>query len=488
MKKFKILLGLILVLTLVGCSSSGSTIGGAVPPQKPEAGDADNNEYLELREQNFISTVADNIVNVSLDSSNAAYSNLRKLINNLQPIPTDAVNIEQMLNYFTYSYENDSEDQLKSYLEVARCPWNDENYLLSVAVKAKEFQLEENRPNNFVFLLDISGSMYAEDRLPLMIKAFKILVDNLKDNDRVSIVTYAGTESILLDGAYGFEKAKISAIISDLSAGGSTAGSKGIQRAYDLAQKHYIEGGNNRVFLATDGDFNVGLSKIGDLKKFISEKRQTGVYLSLFGFGTGNLKADTMDTLAQAGNGNYYYIDSLLEAQKVFITELGGTLQTVAKDAKVQVEFNKEIVEKYRLIGYENKQLTDEEFDNSETDAGEIGAGHVTVCLIEITLKDLVDDAEIVRCTVRYKDALDNELNKEAITICNGITANPSSEFLFQSAVAEFGLVLRNSKYKHNASLPKVVSRIVDNKLDSDDYRREFLRLVLKYMNDYVRR
>ena len=288
MKKFKILLGLILVLTLVGCSSGGATSGGAVTPQKPDAGDADNNEYLELREQNFISTVADNIVNVSLDSSNAAYSNLRKLINNLQPIPTDAVNIEQMLNYFTYSYENDSEDQLKSYLEVARCPWNDENYLLSVAVKAKEFQLEENRPNNFVFLLDISGSMYAEDRLPLMIKAFKILVDNLKDNDRVSIVTYAGTESILLDGAYGSEKAKISAIISDLSAGGSTAGSKGIQRAYELAQKHYIEGGNNRVFLATDGDFNVGLSKIGDLKNFISEKRQTGVYLSLFGFGTGN--------------------------------------------------------------------------------------------------------------------------------------------------------------------------------------------------------
>ena len=488
MKKFKILLGFILVLTLVGCSSSAATPGGAVPPQKPDAGDADNNEYLELREQNFISTVADNKVNVSLDSSNAAYSNLRKLINNLQSIPTDAVNIEQMLNYFTYSYENDSEDQLKSYLEIARCPWNDENYLLSVAVKAKEFQLEENRPNNFVFLLDISGSMYAEDKLPLMIKAFKILVDNLKDNDRVSIVTYAGTESILLDGGYGFEKAKISAIISDLSAGGSTAGSQGIQRAYELAQKHYIEGGNNRVFLATDGDFNVGLSKIGDLKKFISEKRETGVYLSLLGFGTGNLKADTMDTLAQAGNGNYYYIDTLLEAQKVFIKELGGTLQTVAKDAKVQVEFNKEIVEKYRLIGYENKQLTDEEFDNSETDAGEIGAGHVTVCLIEITLKELVDDAEIARCTVRYKDALDNELNKEAITICNGITANPSSEFLFQSAVAEFGLVLRNSKYKHNASLPKVVSRIVDNKLDSDDYRREFLRLVLKYMNDYVRR
>lgn len=485
MKKLGLFLCLLLVVALFGCGAGGDNsamgnMGGMSGFENFDEGN--NNEYLELVEKDFVNTSENNKVNVSLDSSTAAYGNLRKLIKNLYSIPADAVNIEQMLNYFPYSYKNETENQLTSFLELSACPWNAESHLLSVAVKAKEYTIENDRPNNFVFLIDTSGSMYSNDKLPLLIESFKFLIDNLKENDRVSIVTYASSDQVLLDGGYGHEKAKISAIMSDLEAYGSTAGSKGIQTAYELASKYYMPNGNNRVFLATDGDFNVGISSTSALKNFISEKRQTGIYLSLFGYGYGNLKSDIMDTLAQAGNGNYYYIDSLLEAQKVFGTELGGTLNTVAKDAKAQVEFNQDLVEKYRLIGYENKQLTDEEFEDSETDAGEIGAGHVTVCLIEVVLKDGAEGTgDLLKCVLRYKDALDNDMNKEVVTTCNAITTNPSNDFLFQASVVEFALVLRDSKYKGDASTTRVIERIESKELVSDDYRKEFLELVKIY-------
>ena len=495
MKKLMCLLLSVLLLVVTGCAAgSGNSLsdaGGMGDSMSNYAPGEDYNEdqYLEIKEADYVSTEVNNKVNVSLDSSTAAYANIRKLINNMYNIPKDAVNIEQMLNYFNYSYVNETEHQLTSFLEMAKCPWKESSYLLSVAVQAKDYVIEEDVANNFVFLIDVSGSMYSNDKLPLLIEAFNILIENLNENDRVSVVTYAGSESVLLDGAYGHEKTKISAVISDLTAGGSTAGSKGIKKAYELAEKHFISGGNNRVFLATDGDFNVGINSITGLKHFISEKRNTGVYLSLFGFGTGNLKADTMDTLAQAGNGNYYYIDSILEAQKVFVTELGGTLQTVAKDAKVQVEFNKDVVSQYRLIGYENKILTDEEFDNNETDAGEIGAGHTTVCLIEVVLKDEIEAGfeEIVKCTVRYKDVLDGELDKEVVTSLTNVTIAPSHDFLFQTAVVEFGLVLRDSKYKGEASLESIIERVNKAVYQQDTFKKEFLQLVIKYMEDYNR-
>ena len=414
-KRLNLLLVVCLLLVIVSCAakqdSSGSIMNGASNGYYEE-----NSEYLELTETGFVDTSKNNKVNVSLDSSNAAYSNLRRLIKNGYQIDKDAVNIEQMLNYFTYSYENDTEEVLTSNLEMANCPWNEETKLLSVAIKAKDYEISSNVRNNFVFLLDVSGSMSSENKLPLMINAFKLLIDNLGENDRVSIVTYASGDKVVLDGAYGYEKTKISAVISDLYAGGSTAGAKGIQKAYELASKYFIEGGNNRVFLGTDGDFNVGISSTSELEKFISNKRQTGVYLSLLGFGEGNLHSSTMDTLAQAGNGNYYYIDSILEAQKVFISELGGTLNTVAKDAKAQIEFNKDIVASYRLIGYENKVLTDDEFNNNETDAGEIGAGHTTICLIEVKLHEganLTNSEFIAKSILRYKDVTDNEISKD---------------------------------------------------------------------------
>ena len=479
-KKSSLLLIIILLISLTSCAASG--MNGMYDAYYPEYS---GEEYLELQEKGYIETIVNNKVNVSLDSSNAGYSNLRRLIKNGNVIDPNSVNIEQMLNYFNYSYVNNSENVLNSYLELGNCPWNDESKLLSVAIKAKDYEINNNIRNNFVFLLDVSGSMYSENKLPLMINAFKILTDNLNDNDRVSIVTYASGDQILLDGGYGYEKTKISAIISDLEASGSTAGSRGIKTAYELAQKHFIEGGNNRVFLATDGDFNVGISSIDGLEKFISEKRETGVYLSLFGFGSGNLKSSTMDTLASAGNGNYYYIDSILEAQKVFISELGGTLMTVAKDAKAQVEFNKDIVEKYRVIGYENKILTDEEFDNNETDAGEIGAGHTTICLIEVVLKEdvVLENDLIAKATLRYKDVLDSELDKEVVTKCERINPELSKDFIFASAVAEFGLLLRDSQYKGNASYESILARVNNDTYTSDIYKKEFCDLVLM-MND----
>ena len=481
-KKFYLfILIFVLSVVLVGCSAPGGGYNSG--PMGPsyggmDASDINSEEYLELQETGYITTEINNKLNVSLDTSTAAYSNIRRLIKNESFINEDAVNIEQMLNYFNYSYVNDSDEQLQSFLEMADCPWNNSK-LLSVAIKAKDYELNSTKLNNFVFLLDVSGSMNSSNKLPLMVEAFNLLIENLNENDRVSIVTYASGDRVLLDGAFGYEKTRISAMINDLYASGSTAGSKGIQTAYELASKYFIEGGNNRVFLATDGDFNVGISSTSELEKFISKKRETGIYLSLFGFGTGNLKADTMDTLAQAGNGNYYYIDSILEAQKVFVSELGGTLETVAKDCKTQIEFNKDIVEKYRVIGYENKILTDEEFENSETDAGEIGAGHTTVCLVEVILKEEYTSLDpIAKCILKYKDVKDNEIEKEVINELKDITTTPSNDFIFQSAVVEFGLLLRNSQYKFDANYDNVINRINNENILNDEYRKEFYELV----------
>lgn len=474
-------------LFLVSCSPNGY-----YPNMGSISEDILNSEeYLELQEKGYMSTDVNNKVNVSLDSSTAAYSNIRQRIKHRSYIEHDMVNIEQMLSYFNYSYVNDSEEQLKSFLELGNCPWNDESKLLSVAIKAKEYSLENQKPSNFVFLLDVSGSMNQENKLPLMVEAFKILIDNLNDDDRVSIVTYAGREQVILEGAYGYEKTKISAAISELSASGSTAGADGIRTAYKLANKYFIEGGNNRVFLATDGDFNVGISSTALLKTFIAAKRLTGVYLSLFGFGTGNLKANVMDTLASAGNGQYYYIDSILEAKKVFVSSLGGTLETVAKDCKAQVEFNKDVVAGYRLIGYENKELTDEEFEDSETDAGEIGAGHTTICLLEVIMRPGYEDyeGEIARCVLRYKDARDNEMNKEIINKVYSLTNNPSNDFIFASAVVEFGLVLRNSEYMGYATCENILDRIDNEIFKSDPYKEEFIELIKiynEYQNDVI--
>ena len=336
-------------------------------------GDFNTEEYNYISENGYKTTVKEPLSTFSVDVDTASYSNLRRYINSGQQIPADAVRIEEMLNYFSYDYpEPENGDPFSVTTEYSDCPWNEDNRLLLIGLQAKEIDFSRRPPSNLVFLLDISGSMYSDDKLPLVQKSFTMLAENLTQKDRVSIVTYAGYESVVLDGVSGDQTARIAAALDDLEAGGSTAGAAGIEKAYELARKNYISGGNNRVILATDGDLNVGISSEGELTRLIQEKKKDGVHLSVIGVGTGNLKDNKMEALADNGDGNYNYIDSIFEAKKVLVDEMGGTLVTVAKDVKIQVEFNPRYVSGYRLIGYENRLLNQEDFNDDKVDAGEI--------------------------------------------------------------------------------------------------------------------
>lgn len=343
----------------------------------------DNNQYLNFTENDFIETKTKNTSSFSLDSSTSSYSDIRRKITQHKNISQNEVMIEHMLNYFKYSYEAPKDEPLSLYTEVNECPWNNKHKLASIAVRARDYvKPVTNVPNNYVFLIDVSGSMY--DYLYTVQESFKMLLENLDENDTVSIVTYASGVNIVLEGATGDQKSKIVAAIEDLEASGSTNGSGGIQLAYQVAQKYFVKDGNNRIILGTDGDFNVGISSINSLEKFISEKRKTGIYLSALGFGYTSTRHDVLETLASNGNGNSYYINTILDARKALIDEVGGLLETVAKDTKTQVTFNTNEVKSYRLLGYETKLLSDIEFDNDETDAGEIGAGHTTVAMYDL--------------------------------------------------------------------------------------------------------
>lgn len=445
-------------------------------------------EYLEIEEEGFIKTSEDAVSTFSLDTSTAGYANLRRLINNDFSINENQVKIEEMVNYFTYDYASPTgDDALAISSEIMSCPWNPTHKLVSIGVKAKDIENNSQKLNNLVFLLDVSGSMNNPYKLPLMQSAFKMFVETLNDDDTISIVTYAGSNKIVLEGAKGSEKKRIVNVIEDLMAGGSTAGADGIKTAYALAQKYFIEGGNNRVILGTDGDFNVGISSVSGLKKFISEKRKTNVYLSVLGFGYGNLKDSNLATLASAGNGNYSYIDSITEARKVLVEEIGGTLNIVSKDTKTQVTFNPKHISEYRLLGYENKILTDEEFDDENTDAGEIGAGHVTTAVYEVVLNDddsifSTMDNNWMKVLIKYKDP-ETEANKEVTKYIDQTSEKdtPSEDIIFISAVIEFGLILRNSRYKGDASYNRIINRLEGlSSVENDPYRQEFLSLVIK--------
>ncbi|MDE5598249.1 MAG: DUF3520 domain-containing protein, partial [Lachnospiraceae bacterium] len=350
-------------------------------------------------------------------------------------------------------------------------------------------------PSNLVFLLDVSGSMDSRDKLPLLQKSFALLTENLTEKDTVSIVVYAGEDKVILEGANGSEKREIVNAISSLEAGGSTAGSKGIITAYRLAEKYFIEGGNNRVILATDGDLNVGLTTEEELEELISDKKESGVYLSVLGFGTGNIKDNKMETLADKGNGNYSYIDSLAEAKKVLVEEMGATLVTVAEDVKFQVEFNPEVVAGYRLIGYENRLLAEQDFADDTKDAGEIGAGHTVTVLYEIVTADSAStysgtslkygkegelpDEEWFNINIRYKEPGE----KESILLSypvdkDSYTENPKEDMQFAMAVAEFGLVVTDSSYKGSATMQAVIDKLQELEIREDEYKDEFYYLV----------
>lgn len=463
-------------------------------------------EFTEINESSFLNTTDNPLSTFSIDVDTASYTNIRKNLSYGILPETESVRIEEMLNYFSYDYEEPSGGKPFSInTEIGKCPWNEEHYLLTVGIQGKKVDTKNLPNSNLVFLIDVSGSMDEPDKLPLLKNAFSQLVEELGEDDRVSIVVYAGESGVVLDSVRGNEKGIILRALDSLTAGGSTGGAGGIERAYHLAEENFIPNGNNRVILATDGDFNVGPSSNEDLENIIGEKKESGIFLSVMGFGSGNLKDDNMELLADKGNGNYSYIDSPKEAKKVLVDEMAGTLLTIAKDVKIQLEFNPYSVASYRLIGYENRALQDEDFENDAVDAGEMGAGHTVTAIYEVVparfaasgSKDLKYQSskatineeywdEISGIRLRYKEP-DKEVSKEITQVVSfGNTPvrikSLSDDFYFAAAVAEFGMVLRNSENKGDSTIDSILT-LAEKGLGKNEgeYRQEFITLVERY-------
>ena len=475
----------------------------AMLPEMNSVDDSDiqqnDEEYNYIKENGYTAVSSAPLSTFSADVDTASYTNVRRMIDDGMDVPPDAVRIEEFINYFDYDYTDPADGEpFAVHTELSDCPWNDETELLMVGINTKGFDavLDERPAMNLVFLIDVSGSMYDDNKLPLVQKSFSMLTDNLTAADRVSIVTYAGSDEVVLEGADGNDRKKILRAINDLEAGGSTAGAAGINTAYDIAQKYFIDGGNNRVILATDGDLNVGLSSESELTRLIEEKRESGVFLSVLGFGTGNYKDNRLEALADYGNGNYSYIDSEREAKKVLVDEMSGTLFTVAKDVKFQLEFNPANVKGYRLIGYENRVMAAEDFNDDTKDAGEIGAGHSVTVLYEIVpadskmelgeseLKYASDNEsvmgdELLTVNIRYKEPEGSESKLLTYPVNKSLYSDKmSADMNFASCVAEFGMLLRNSRYIGDVTYKDVSTQLSRYDYSDDDYKDEFIYLV----------
>ena len=455
--------------------------------------------YAHVDENGFQSVYTSPLSTFAADVDTASYSNVRRMINSgytIENIPAGAVRTEEFLNYFTYDYDGpENGEPFGVNAEIAECPWNEDHELLMLGLQTEAIDFSEAPDSNIVFLIDVSGSMYDENKLPLLKQSFELLIDNLGEDDCVTIVTYASGNDTVIEGVPASDKETIINALDSLEAGGYTNGSGGIVTAYEMAEKYYIKGGNNRIILATDGDFNVGLTSESDLHDLITEEKDNGIFLSCLGFGMGNYNDETMETLADDGNGNYAYIDSLSEAKKVLVEELGATIVTVAKDVKFQVEFNPEYVDEYRLVGYENRLMDDEDFEDDTKDGGEIGAGHSVTVMYEIvpagegSSKELkyqnnetsaaADSDEWMTLSVRYKDP--DEDTSELLEYTFGeddYSRKPSDDFKFASAVAEFSMVLSNSEWIGDGSIEHVQSILDDVDFDDDEYKEEFEYLV----------
>ena len=462
----------------------------------------DNTEsYDRIVDNPFLGARDNPLSTFSVDVDRASYSNVRRFVSEGQRPPKDAVRIEELVNYFTYEYPDpDDRHPFSVTTEVARTPWHADHLLVRIGLQARRVSLADMPPNNLVFLVDVSGSMTSPDKLPLVKRALQLLVQQLREQDRVAMVVYAGAAGLVLPPTSGAHKGVIIAAIDALESGGSTAGGAGIRLAYDVARQHHMPDGNNRVILATDGDFNVGASSDAEMERLIEEKRQQGTFLSVLGFGRGNLKDSKMEKLADKGNGNYAYIDDLAEAKKVFGAEMGGTLLTLAKDVKLQVEFNPERVASYRLIGYENRMLRKEDFEDDTKDAGEIGAGHSVTALYEVVPKGVGRDPateplryqsapaaaprsgradELMYVKLRYKlpDATTSRWLDHVVPVSR--VSSASTDLRFAAAVAAFGMVLRESEYRGSATLESVIA-LGRGALGEDEggYRAEFIKLV----------
>lgn len=458
--------------------------------------------YATLVENPFLKPTEHPLSTFSIDVDTASYANVRRYLNSRGMPPADAVRIEELVNYFQYDYpQPEGETPFSITTDVADCPWNAGHRLLRVGLKGREIPADERPASNLVFLLDVSGSMSAANKLPLVKEAMYLLTDRLTENDRVSIVVYAGNSGLVLPPTNGTDKATIRQAIGQLVAGGSTNGGQGLQMAYDTAQSNFIKGGTNRVILATDGDFNVGIVDQNELVRFIEERAKSGVFLSALGFGVGNLKDGTLEKLVDKGNGNYAYIDALAEARRVLVEQLSGTLVTIAKDVKIQIEFNPAQAAEYRLIGYEDRILPHQDFHDDRKDAGEIGAGHTVTALYEIVpaeraagpggeplkyqrsqpLTPAADGGELATIKLRYKqpDGQQSRLLQRAILDRRPQQAAASRDMNFAAAVAAFGMLLRESPYRGDATYSKVLA-LAEQGISSDTsgYRSEFIELV----------
>ncbi len=477
------------------------------------------NEYNDVAENSWMSVKTSPLSTFAADVDTASYSELRSyILNGYGEIPASMVRIEEMINYFHYDYERPTgDDRFAVYTEYADCPWNKDTKLALISLSTEEIDFSEAPASNLVFLIDTSGSMFDSNKLPLVQQSLCMLAENLTEKDRISIVTYAGSDEVVLEGVTGDNYYEISKAIENLEAYGSTNGSAGINTAYEIAEKYYIKGGNNRVILATDGDLNVGVTSEGELEKLITDKKKSNVFLSVLGVGYGNFKDNKLETLADKGNGNYAYIDSIFEAKRALVDDMGANLLTVAKDVKLQVEFNPAQVKNYRLIGYENRTMAAEDFNDDTKDGGEMGAGHSVTALYEIALADsdfesqeielkysgneASEDNEAVEkkldsygdelftVSVRYKEP-DRDVSKLESYVCKSSNYNKkgSDNLRWAAAVAGFGLLLKDSQYKGSCDAEMVLTianTVADSKLD--DYKSEFISLVEQYYCGEVR-
>jgi len=458
--------------------------------------------YKEIKENSFVAVAQQPVTTFSADVDRAAYANVRRIIGYGQIPPKDAVRIEEMVNYFDYDYpapEEGSVSPLRISPELAPAPWNPNHLLLRIGLQAKKIDLAKAPPSNIVFLIDVSGSMDEDNKLPLLKSSFKMLLGQLRPDDKIAIVTYANGTKVALPSTSVKDKEKIIKVLDNLYASGGTSGGRGIQLAYEQAQKSFIKNGNNRIILATDGDFNIGINNTTDLEKFIEKQRESGIYMSVLGFGIGNYRDDMAETIADKGNGNYAYIDNITEAKKVLVNELSGTLFAVAKDVKLQLEFNPKYVKEYKLIGYENRMLANEDFTNDKKDAGEIGAGHTVTALYELVpsdgkvaqslryqsqeLNEKGKGNELGFLKIRYKDPKVKDAKSVEITeplvFNKKALKETSTDYRFAASVAEFGILLRDNSNKANATYDQVIE-LAEGAIgkDPEGYRKEFVRLV----------
>lgn len=464
-------------------------------------------EYDAITETGFRNPLRNPLSTFSIDVDAASYSNLRRFINSGTEPPANAIRIEEMINYFDYDYPQPHNNlPLSVITEMAPAPWNHSHQLLHIGLQGKTISNELLPPSNLVFLIDVSGSMDEADKLPLLKSSFALLIEQLRPQDHVAIVVYAGAAGLVLKPTPGSDKRAIREALDKLEAGGSTAGGEGIQLAYATCKEHFLKEGNNRVILATDGDFNVGMSSNAEMERLIEEKRKDGIFLTVLGFGTGNYKDSKMETLADKGNGNYAYIDNITEARKVLVKEFGGTLFTIAKDVKLQLEFNPSKVQAYRLIGYENRALNAEDFRNDKKDAGELGSGHTVTALYEIipvgVKSDIPEDdslkyqrtrltsasssTELATVKLRYKNPDETNSHEISFAVQQQVlnAFNASENFRWSAAVAEFGMLLRKSEYASKSNYRQVLDLAMSAVgKDTEGYRKEFIDLVRKVNN-----